>query len=76
MQTTEGILFSLQKIFFGNDSNGERVRYIEAIAYFRDLRSALDEKRKHPMSFVFPFRCTFHEDRRKTASIIRANYHH
>ncbi len=75
MQKIERMLFSLQKILFGRDMNGNMVRYTEAIGYFTDLKSALREKRKHKDSFVFPFQCRFYRDRRAAKNIIRAVFH-
>ncbi len=75
MRKPTGISFSLQKVFYGQDVHGNRTRYIEPIAYFTDLHTALKEKSKHSMSFVFPFQCRFYPERRKEQSIIRVNYH-
>jgi len=71
----EKALYSVKKIFFGEGLQGEIVRYIESIAYFTNLKNALEEKTKHKDSFVFPFKCQFHQDRRALKNIIRVNYH-
>ncbi|PHR56531.1 MAG: hypothetical protein COA44_07935 [Arcobacter sp.] len=75
MRRGKNTLFSVQKIFFGHTLEGELIRYIEAIAYFTNLQSALIEKAKHKGCFVFPFNCKFHKDRRKLSTILRANFH-
>lgn len=74
MKKIIGMLYSVQKIFFAPGPRGERMRYSEAIAYFTNLKNALNEKAKHSNSFVFPHACTFHKDRRATKAIIRANF--
>jgi len=75
MRKKRGTLYTVQKIFFGHDVGGKITRYIEAIAYYTDLKSALVEKAKHTNSFVFPFKCKFYRDRRIRKNIIRAHYH-
>ena len=75
MYKEKKILFTVMKIFFGEGLHGELVRYVESIAYFTNLNNALKEKSKHTNSFVFPFRCQFHKDRRALKNVIRVNYH-
>jgi hypothetical protein len=75
MRKAKGTLFCVKKIFFGRSIEGNIIRYIEAIAYFTDLKKALQEKAKHSDSFVFPFQCHFHKDRRALKNIIRPNFH-
>jgi len=75
MKKEKKALFTVEKIFFGHGIHGELIRYIESIAYFTNLKNALEEKIKHKNSFVFPFRCKFHKDRRALKNIIRVNYH-
>jgi len=75
MKKEKKSLFTVEKIFFGQDLQGELVRYIESIAYFTNFKSALEEKVKHTNSFVFPFNCQFHKDRRSLKNIIRVNFH-
>ena len=68
-------LYTVEKIFFGKGLDGELIRYIESISYFSNLKKALEESTKHTNSFVFPFKCRFHKDRRALKNIVRVNYH-
>ena len=75
MREVRGALFCVIKIFFGHSVEGNITKHMETIAYFTNLNNALKEKEKHSNSFVFPFKCHFHKDRRVLKNILRVNFH-
>ena len=75
MQKARKVIFSVQKIFYAYDLHGQEKPYVEGVAYLTNFKDALKEKSKYSQSFVFPFKCRFHLDRREKSSLLRANFH-